>query len=95
MQCCIKCRRRAAPERKLCEWHLRLNRHATRKHRGIPPEKREWYEHAYKMSRLRQQVAQEAQKQWIAHCGRWHPITAIPMTVPCCGAVVLRKEKTL
>jgi len=29
----------------------------------------------------------------IAHCNGWHPITALPLVLPCCGKVVLVLEE--
>jgi hypothetical protein len=28
----------------------------------------------------------------VGHCGRWHPITALPWACPRCGTVVLQEE---
>lgn len=28
----------------------------------------------------------------LAHCGKWHIITCLPLQVPCCGAVLLQEE---
>jgi len=30
----------------------------------------------------------------VAHCGRWHAITAIPLVLACCGAVLFAEEET-
>mgnify|MGYP003394361587 FL=1 len=28
----------------------------------------------------------------IAHCGGWHAVTTLPLTLPCCGTVFFRRE---
>lgn len=30
----------------------------------------------------------------VAHCGQWHALVTLPMTMPCCGAVVGGEEPT-
>lgn len=49
---------------------------------------------ALRMARRRSRVpGDEAHAtQEIAHCGRWHVITEVPLTVLCCGAVLLVED---
>ena len=30
----------------------------------------------------------------LAHCGQWHTVTAVPMVLPCCGAVYFEPQRS-
>ena len=53
---------------------------------GRTPEQQYLYEHREALKTLRP-IPEPTEGQYIAHCGRWHKLTALPMTLPCCGWV--------